>query len=301
MCCRFASSWTACFCLALLLVACSEREASGAGLSLRPPTAAGASDYPAADPETGECRAGNSVCRPYAYLEVATVALFETPRFDLDYDRGSWQRTLIIAANSTRKVSYLGADTTLWQIDVDVETDRPSRGQLAFTAQKPFGPGVLPGRALGAWSGTQSDCQSASQAEPVRISAGVLRDDAGSILLAHGHAQLTPEGFAVLDAGELDLRSITVRWLEAGCAACADPAAARNVALALTVTATGESATIVPGERATVRIDGQQYVFMSRGTTRPGKPGARERRCGTAFWSLHRSDFWMRLDEAGMP
>jgi hypothetical protein len=131
--------------------------------------------------------------------------------------------------------------------------------------------------------------------EAVLLSQTSLRDVAGDLLMASGHAPLMSGGVTKL--AESDVSELMLAWKEVGCAACQHTYAAQRVALEFTVVEAGKRATLLPGEDAIAELSGRSYVLSNRGTVRPKPDSAAY--CGFAYWSIYRSDFYETLNLDG--
>jgi len=103
------------------------------------------------------------------------------------------------------------------------------------------------------------------------------------VILAAGHSPLRANG--EVQEGE-GIEELDLTWDSGDCAE--DPLS-RRATVIVTEVSSGKSARVLPGQQATLVVAGRPFMVMSRGSTAPGG-----RSCGFAYWTLVRSDVWVR-------
>jgi hypothetical protein len=122
-----------------------------------------------------------------------------------------------------------------------------------------------------------------------------LREGNGALLIQGTTALVRPNGILEPVESPDDPRPYELRWVDADCAPCG-PLKLRTVAIEVTMKgASTPLFKILPGERRSLQLAGVEYVFRLNNANVNPNPGY----CGTAGWTVFRSDMTIELHEDG--
>lgn len=247
------------------------------------------------------CEPGTRECSNPDDLEYAGVGFSEEPRYDADYNSGDYERMLTVGARIGPL--DLTASTGQWHTLFAVESDRPSKGELEFSARPGLGILQLPATVHLHMVSRPSDCitPGPEHPEPVQVAQNVVRDGSGTLLIARGINPLPPGGAVLMAPGSLP--ELSMRWHDVGCPECWTPGMSvigrgKGVELSLTVAGGGEVVHAAIGERTHIQIGKSEYVFVPRWAS---VPVGGEAQCGSASWTLYRPDVLVEVAEAMAP
>lgn len=207
------------------------------------------------------------------------ISFAETPRFEDEYDTGTFERTLQVSAQQH------GAHRRLdrWTSTLSFESGK-SKGQLNFETVIPWSLASLEETQV-QWRSHRKfgPCEGGGQnQEPLLVAEDALRDEHGNLLfLGILSAPLGREGQVVL-APDLT-PELSVRWVDIGCPVTQGPTRLPVKPVGLEVTAGGQSWTAVVGARTPIQIGGVPYE-VAVSTAAVGAEGA----CHTAAFMIYR-------------